>query len=282
MSVDRTGVDERAMGALIEESHDRHRDAMRVSRASLEELVEVGREATICRDENDARASERRSLLAHGIGGGRALAAAGLGAALLALMARPAFADQTTDVQMLQTATSIEIVAIATYDAALKLPFMGSLPKVVQTFSTTTKRQHTEHMQAFSAAVRALGGKAQTAPDPVLLGVVNKAKPGLTGPGALVELAITLEMGAAETYVAFVTTLSDKNARNTTASIMGVEAQHVAVLNAVKALVAAGHPEYLTLPAPLDKLPAAAGSAGFPDSFYPYDAARPADEGAVK
>jgi hypothetical protein len=159
---------------------------------------------------------------------------------------------------------------------------MGSLPKVVQTFATTTKRQHTEHMQAFSAAVRALGGKAQTAPDPVLLGVVNKAKPGLTGPGALVELAITLEMGAAETYVAFVTTLSDKNARNTTASIMGVEAQHVAVLNAVKALVAAGHPEYLTLPAPLDKLPAAAGSAGFPDSFYPYDAARPADEGAVK
>jgi hypothetical protein len=62
---------------------------------------------------------------------------------------------------------------------------------------------------------------------------------------------------------------------------MGVEAQHVAVLNAVKALVGAGHPEYITLPPPLDKLPAAAGSVGFPNAFYPYDQARPADEGAV-
>ncbi|MDQ1384235.1 MAG: hypothetical protein QOG65_1614 [Actinomycetota bacterium] len=128
----------------------------------------------------------------------------------------------------------------------------------------------------------ALGGKAQTAPDPVLLDVVNKAKPKLTGPVPLVELAITLEMGAAETYVAFVTTMSDKNARNTTASIMGVEAQHVAVLNAVKALVGAGHPELIALPPALDKLPAAAGSVGFPDAFYPYNMARTADEGAVK
>ena len=115
----------------------------------------------------------------------------------------------------------------------------------------------------------------------MLLDVVNKAKPGLTGPGPLVDLAITLEMGAAETYVAFVTTLSDKSARNTTASIMGVEAQHVAVLNAVKALVGAGHPEYIALPPPLAMLPAAAGSVGFPNAFYPYDQARPADEGAV-
>ena len=75
---------------------------------------------------------------------------------------------------------------------------------------------------------------------------------------------------------------SYKNARNTTASIMGVEAQHVAVLNAVKALVGAGHPEYIALPPPLDKLPAAAGSVGFPDAFYPYAMARPAAEGAVK
>ena len=275
-------VDERAFGALIEESNDLHSDAMHTTRASLSELVEVGRESPSAPEANEQVAGERRALLSRGIGGGKALAAVGAGGALLALMARPAFADQSADVQMLQTATSIEILAVATYDAALHLPFAGSLPKVVQTFATTTKQQHTDHMQAFSAAVTALGGKPQTAPDPVLLGVVNKAKPGLTGPVPLVELAITLEMGAAETYVAFVTTLADKSARNTTASIMGVEAQHVAVLNAVKALVGAGHPELITLPPALDKLPAAAGSVGFPDAFYPYDMARPADEGAVK
>ena len=275
-------VDERAFGALIEESRDLHSDAMHTTHAALGEMVDTARSAGPDPEADQALATERRALLTRGIGGGPALAAAGAGGALLALMARPAFADQTADVQMLQTATSIEILAIATYTAALGLPFAGSLPKVVQTFAKTTRQQHTDHMQAFSAAVTALGGKPQTAPDPVLLDVVNKAKPGLTGPAPLVDLAITLEMGAAETYVAFVTTLSDKNARNTTASIMGVEAQHVAVLNAVKALVGAGHPEYITLPPPAAKLPAAAGSVGFPDAFYPYDQARPADEGAVK
>jgi hypothetical protein len=275
-------VDERAIGSLIEQSSDLHSDSMHTTRASLRDLVEERRDDATDRPERHVSSSERASLLRHGIGGGKALAAVGAGGALLALMARPAFADQSADVQMLQTATSIEILAVATYEAALGLPFAGSLPKVVQTFATTTKQQHADHQQAFSAAVRALGGTPQTKPDPVLLDVVNKAKPGLTGPVPLVELAITLEMGAAETYVAFVTTLTDKSARNTTASIMGVEAQHVAVLNAVKALVGAGHPEYITLPPPAAKLPAAAGSVGFPDAFYPYDMARPAAEGAVK
>jgi len=63
---------------------------------------------------------------------------------------------------------------------------------------------------------------------------------------------------------------------------MGIEAQHVAVLRAVQALVVAGHPEYITLPPPLAKLPAAAGNVGFPDSFFKTDMARPATEGAVK
>jgi hypothetical protein len=82
--------------------------------------------------------------------------------------------------------------------------------------------------------------------------------------------------------VAYTGALENLNARNVTASIMGVEAQHVAVLRAVQALVAAGHPEYITLPPPAAKLPAAAGSVGFPDAFYKTDMARPATEGAVK
>jgi len=50
----------------------------------------------------------------------------------------------------------------------------------------------------------------------------------------------------------------------------------------VQALVAAGHPELITLPPDLTKLPDAAGSVGFPDAFYKTDDARPAAEGAVK
>jgi len=272
-------LDDRAFDALIEESQDQHSDAMRDTRRALNEMVEVAHERPVV---PDGDAPTRHALLSRGVMGGKALAATGLGAGLLAILARPAFADQTADVQMLQTAASIENLAVATYAAALGLPFAGSLPKVVQTFATTTKSQHTDHANAFNAAAKALGGKEQTQTDPVLLAVVNKAKPGLTGPAPLVKLAIQLEMGAAETYVAFTSALTDVNARKTTASIMGVEAQHVAVLNAVQALVAAGHPELITLPPDLTKLPDAAGSVGFPDAFYKTDDARPAAEGAVK
>ena len=144
------------------------------------------------------------------------------------------------------------------------------------------KRQHQQHADAFNAAVTRLGGKAQDQPDPVLLGVVNNAKPSLTGPAQVVDLAIELEDGAAQTYVANTGTYSNKNARAVAASIMGVEAQHVAILHAVKALLAGGAADLIALPPDAAKLPAAAGSIGFPDSFYPTTNARPATEGAVQ
>lgn len=275
--------DERAIDQLIEHSQDLHSDAMAATRDHVAEIVELAHESSETDPQTrETFAREHRALVARGVMGGGALAAAGFGTALLALLARPAFADQSADVQMLQTAASIENLAVATYGTALTLSFVPQLPKAVQTFVTTTKAQHADHAKAFNAAITQLGGKAQNEPDPVLLGVVNKAKPTLTGPGPLIDLALQLEQGAAETYVADVGAFSDANARKVTASIMGVEAQHVAVLNAVKALVTAGHPEYITLPPPLEKLPAAAGGVGFPDSFYKTDQARPASEGAVQ
>jgi hypothetical protein len=280
-------IDERALAERLEESSDLHSDSMRDTRGALGEMVELGHERIadgVDPDEPRQVAHDAGRLLSNGMMGGGALAAAGFGAALIALMSSPAFASQTTDVQMLQTAAAVENLAVATYQTALTLPFIGgssALP-VVKAFVTTTMKQHADHGKAFNAACTTLGGKAQTAPDPTLLSVVNKAKPGLTGPAPVVALAIQLETGAAETYVAYTSALSDLNARKVTASIMGIEAQHVAVLLAVQALVAAGHPELITLPPPLAKLPAAAGNVGFPLAFYKTDMARPATEGAVK
>ncbi len=112
--------------------------------------------------------------------------------------------------------------------------------------------------------------------------MVNKAKPGLTGPAPVVALALELEDGAAATYVDNVATLKNKNARSVTASIMGVEAQHSAILRAVGALVAANAANLIALPPDAAALPAAAGNVGFPDAFFPTSAARPTKEGAVK
>jgi len=273
-------IDDMRLRDLLEQSQDLHTDAMETSRTALDEYVESAREDAWVDVDNETR----RNTLLGGLPKSGVLAAAGLGTAMVALLATPAFADKTMDVQMLQTAASIENLAVATYGVALTLDFIGgaSANGVVKAFAQKTKEQHQQHADAFNAAVTRLGGKAQDQPDPVLLGVVNNAKPSLTGPAQVVDLAIELEDGAAQTYVANTGTYSNKNARAVAASIMGVEAQHVAILHAVKALLAGGAADLIALPPDAAKLPAAAGSIGFPDSFYPTTNARPATEGAVQ
>jgi hypothetical protein len=114
-----------------------------------------------------------------------------------------------------------------------------------------------------------------------LLQVVNNAVPTLTDAPKVVDLALELENTAAATYVADVGQFTNKSGRSVTASIMGVEAQHAAILNAVKALLAAGAAQLITLPPDAAALPAAAGSVGFPDAFFQTQSAVAATEGAV-
>ena len=149
--------------------------------------------------------------------------------------------------------------------------------------------QHAQHADAFNAAVKSLGGKAQTKPDPAFVPVINKAVASLgsasAAEGALgvVGLAIELENVAAETYVKDTTLATHSHNKALFASIMGIEAQHVAVLNAVQALLKAGAPQLISLaPGTASALPAAAGSIGFPSAFYQTNAAAPAGQGAVK
>ena len=280
-------VDEHALGELMEQSADLQAAAMHQSTEALNEMVEVGhdrrRSGDIDPDQDMAAAARRQELMRKSLVGVGTLAAAGFGAAVLGLFDTPAFADSATDVQMLQTAASIEILAVATYQTALTLPFIGgsSANPVVKAFATTTMAQHTQHGQAFNAAAQQLGGKAQSAADPKYAAVVKAAVPSIKGPADVVGLAIKLETVAAETYVADVSAYSDLNARKVTASIMGVEAQHVSILLAVQALLAANAPQLIALPPNLTDLPGAAGSIGFPNAFYQTDMASPASEGAL-
>lgn len=287
-------LDERALDALIEESRDIHSDAMKMSDASLDELVERGHarraEGGYDRGENLRGAQAQQAGIRKGLVGGTALAAAAVGGTLLAMTAAPAFADTPADIQMLQTSASIENLAVSTYKTALTLPYIGgsSANGVIKAFATTTMAQHADHAQAFNAAATTLGGKAQTNPDPKYVPVVNSAVAAITkasptdGALMVVSLAMTLENVAAETYVNFCSMYADANSKKVTASIMGVEAQHVAVLSAVQALLKANAASLIALsPTVVNSLPAAAGSLGFPNSFYPVSMASPAGEGAV-
>jgi Ferritin-like domain len=286
--------DETALSGLIEESQDTHADALRAAREPLRDMVDLGRQARSSRgldpDENRTFASENRQRLARTAKrAGGLLAATGVVAAIADFIGGPAFAASGTDVQVLQTASSIEVLAVSTYKTALGLPYIGgsAANPVIKTFATTTMAQHSDHLAAFQAATTALGGTKQDKPDPAFVPVVAKAVASITkaspSAGALmvVGLAMELENIAAETYVNNMSLLSDANAKKVTASIMGVEAQHVAILNAVQALLKAGAGADITLPPPVAKLPAAAGSVGFPNAFYPTSSAAPASQGAT-
>lgn len=287
-------LDDKALDDLIEESRDLQSDAMRSIAEPLGALGELGRErrasGAVDAEEGRLFASQRRTVLRNSLRqGGKLLTGFGVGAALLRLLESPALAQQPPDVQILQTAASLENLAVATYQAALSLPFVQAAPNtptgigLIKVFADTTMRQHAEHARAFNGAVTKLGGREQTQPNAVMLQVVNRARPGLTGPGPLVDLALELEQTATEDYVAGIASLSDVNGRTVMASIVGVESQHAALLRAAKALLAADAATLITLAPPVDaaRLPEAAGNVGFPDTFVGTAKARADEEGAV-
>jgi hypothetical protein len=283
MSFDQTGLRE-----LITESEDLQADALRDMKPVLADLTEIGNERRhrpIDLDQVRQVNAERRSLVRKGGFGlgalaGRGLLATGFGAALASLVASPVSAQEPVDVQVLQTASSLETLAVATYTAALTLPFI-SANATVKAFAETTMKQHADHNAAFQAQTEALGGTRQTEQNPKYHQVVKDAMPGLVDAPKVVELAIALEEVATQTYVNNMTLLGDTDAKKVMASVMGVEAQHLAVLRAVGALLGAA-PELIKIPTEPAKLPAAAGSVSFPKPFEGTDNASPPEEGAIQ
>jgi hypothetical protein len=283
--------DPRALSELLEESQDLQADALRPTHEALDELVEVSHSSH--HDDvisNHAFHEEQQRSLRSSIGSTTLLGAAG-GLALVGVLASSAGATSSADVQLLQTAASIENLAVATYKTALTLPYIGgsAANPVVTKFAQVTMGQHAQHADAFNAAAKQMGGKTQTKPDPAFVPVVDKAVKGLgtatAAQGALgvVALAMELENIAAETYVKDTVLAKSSTNKALFASIMGIEAQHVSVLLAVQALLMTGPPQLISLaPGTAATLPAAAGSVGFPNAFYKTNSAAPANQGAVK
>ncbi len=286
-------IDDRELEGLIVESQDLQADALRDVKATLPDLAEIResrRRQPVDLDRVRAFNDGRRRVLRSGGFGLGALSARGLlggafGTALIGIVARPAHAQADLDVQILQTAASLENLAVATYEAALGLPFFGDNATVVA-FAETTRDQHAEHGTAFNSQAEALGGQPQNEPNADAAKVVEDAMP-LENYSDVVTLAATLEQVATQTYVQNVSMLDDTTAKEIMASIMGVEAQHLATLRAVGALLDAGAPQLITVEAtdgPVDvaALPAAAGSVAFPEPFEGTDNAFPPESGAKR
>lgn len=269
-------IDDRSLRGLIEESEDLQSDALRDARAAIPDLQDLRSDRRGERPEPDqlrAFNASRRSLLTKlGVGGGglaaRGLLAGTFGTAFTAILARPAAADEALDIQMLNTASALENLAVATYDAALGLDFIKNGNKTIIAFAETTKKQHAEHGEAFNNQAVALGGKKQTAPHPDFLKVVEQTKPTLKSPLDVVKLAASLEEVASDTYLSNLTQFADSRSKEIMGSVLGVEVQHLTILKAVEALLGAGAEELVAVPTNLPKLPAVAGSVGFLDGAF--------------
>lgn len=184
------------------------------------------------------------------------------------------------DVAALQTAASLENVAVSVYTAALDLDAVRGANATVRTFLTTTRNQHADHAAAFNAAVTQAGGAVQTNPDPRYDAVVQEAP--FRTVADVVTLASRIEDAAAQTYVRATALASTPALRSLFVSVAAVEAQHSAVLLAVRALLAAAPAGQVTLQPAVGGLPAPVGSVGFPATVIPTTGASPPDEGALR
>ena len=279
-------VDDRRLGELITESQDLQVDALRTAKEVRPALVELSHSSTPKDPDVVTRFNtERRRILRNGGLGAGALAARGLlgtafGTAVMGIVARPAAAQEDVSIMIFQTASSLEILAVAAYEAALGLPFFGD-NAVVKTFAETTMMQHSEHNKAFQAQAESLGGEPRTTPSDKYAPVVAEATPGLVDYPAVVALASTLEEVAQDTYIANLALLPADESRQLMASVLAVETQHLATLRAVGALLEGGVPELIAIPTDLAALPAAAGSVAFPEPFEEAQMASPPEEGAL-
>lgn len=287
-------IDDRAFEGLMEESQDLHADSMRHSKALLPDLADAhadGRsdeadpQAVARFDEGRRQHVEDLGLNGGGVAGIGALAG-GLGALLAGLLAAPASAKSgggnRTDISCVQTASSLEILAVATYKKALTLPFIAQGSPVVVKFAQTTMHQHDEHRKAFQGQTKALGGKIQKKPNAKNSAVVQQALPNLKAPLDVVMLAATLETVATNTYLNNLSLVSDSQVAALFGSIQGVECQHLATLRAVGALLQANTPDLIAIPVDASKLPPAAGNVAFPAPFESTAMASDPQEGAIQ
>lgn len=272
----------RELDDLVTESRDLHAYASSETKDALDELRQVAFERrNEAVDEQQIRRynESRRSFLASGLAAG--LFAGAAGSALATIVARPAAADTPLDIQILQTAASVEAVAVSTYQAALGLNFVKSSVPAFLLFLQTTSNQHGEHGMAFRAQTAALGGPEQTAPHPGVQQIVTAAQPDLTDELKVVQLAEQIETIATHTFLDAVAQLDDTVSRQLMATIMGVESQHAGMLRAFATLLAAESQELIAIPVNPAALPSALGSVATPDAVEPTASAVKPDSGAV-
>jgi rubrerythrin len=152
------------------------------------------------------------------VAGGSAMFLAACGDATKPLVETGADESDQADVEILNGALDLELMAVAAYKAGAG-QLRGSLLQVGKLFLS----QEQEHADGLSAAIKDAGGKP------------NRAKsaydfPELRSQLDVLKFAVDLENTAIAAYIDALPKLSKGDLRSTAASIITNEAEHVSVL----------------------------------------------------
>ena len=140
--------------------------------------------------------------------------------------------SSNTDLVLLRTASSLEVLAVDTYDAAIASGLVTT--SAIADAAILFRDQHDEHAQQLQSATTDAGGDPYTEANPFLKAeVVDPALAGLKTEMDVVAFALVLETAAAETYAFAAGALSTPAFRQAIMAIGGVEARHMAVLRSV-------------------------------------------------
>lgn len=145
--------------------------------------------------------------------------------------ATTAAAAMSSDIVILRTASSIEELAVAAYQAAIDSGLVTT--PAVATAAMLFQSHHREHSALFQAQTKAAGGEAFTMANPAILEAITPAIEALSDEAGVLALALELEMVAAQTYQANVGTFTDPTLNAAIMTVGGVEARHAAVLASV-------------------------------------------------
>jgi hypothetical protein len=147
-----------------------------------------------------------------------------------------------SDITILRTASSLEFLAVATYETAIKSGLVTT--PAVAAAAKDFKAQHMDHAEAFVAATKKAGGTPYTKPNPVVdKAVIAPALRKLKNQTDVLQLAWMLENAAAQTYVSTVGAFDNPAYNSVAGSIAGVESRHMTVIGGV--LMSMTYPTYV-------------------------------------
>jgi hypothetical protein len=138
-------------------------------------------------------------------------------------------ADADVDVSLLNTALSLEVLAIDTYQAAFDLGLVQSAP--VTDAAALFQQHHREHRDLLIGTVQSAGAEPFLTPNPVVkAALVDPGLSSISGEGDFLTLARDLEQASAQLHVHATTSLSTQALRSTAMSIAGVAARRSKLL----------------------------------------------------